>query len=79
MPRRALTHRCRQTASGAAAAAAKATEPSSDSSQIYGDPTDPMKFFQKEDNTMQDGVQLALVLAVLYTVVQALKLANGVQ
>ena len=38
-----------------------------------------MKFFQKEDTTMADGVQLALVLAVLYTVVQALKLANGVQ
>jgi hypothetical protein len=43
------------------------------------DPNDPLKFFTQQDNTFTDGVQLALVLAVLYTVVQVLKLANGVK
>jgi hypothetical protein len=36
------------------------------------------KFFTQQDTTFTDGVQLLLLLAVLYTVVQALKLANGV-
>jgi hypothetical protein len=36
------------------------------------------KFFTQSDTTFTDGVQLMLLLAVLYTIVQALKLANGV-
>ena len=60
-------------AGNAASAATASTD-----APIYGDPADPMKFFQQQDTSFQDGVQLALVLAVLYTIVQGLRLANGV-
>ena len=77
---RRLAYNLAQTASAAATdagnAANAATTPSD--GPIYGDPADPMKFFQQQDTSFQDGVQLALVLAVLYTVVQGLRLANGV-
>jgi hypothetical protein len=35
------------------------------------------QFFTMQDRTFEDGVQLMLVLAVLYTLVQALKLTLG--
>ena len=66
-----------QNARAAAANAAKVDESQSSEQPIYGDPTDPMKFFTMQDRTFEDGVQLMLVLAVLYTLVQALKLTLG--
>ena len=36
-----------------------------------------VQFFTVQDRTFEDGVQLMLVLAVLYTLVQALKLTLG--
>ncbi|XP_040999395.1 uncharacterized protein LOC121245188 [Juglans microcarpa x Juglans regia] len=43
--------------------------------EMYPDPSgDPMKFFQRDDNFQRDAYQIALFLAVLYFVVQFLKL-----
>lgn len=43
--------------------------------EMYPDPSgDPMKFFQRDDNFQRDVYQIALFLAVLYFVVQFLKL-----
>ncbi|KAK7243234.1 hypothetical protein RIF29_38025 [Crotalaria pallida] len=42
--------------------------------EIYPDPSgDPTKFFQRDDGFQQDAYQIALLLAVLYFVVQFLK------
>jgi hypothetical protein len=68
-----------QNASSLAADASKKEESGSSDATYSVDPNDPLKFFTQQDNTFTDGVQLALVLAVLYTVVQVLKLANGVK
>lgn len=75
-----LLYNLSQNARSAAADAGKAADAASASSdsQIYGDPTDPMKFFQMQDRSFEDGVQIALLLAVMYTIVQALRLTNGV-
>ncbi|EOA35538.1 hypothetical protein CARUB_v10020744mg [Capsella rubella] len=40
---------------------------------IYRDPTDPNKFFQRDDSFERDGYQIALFLAIVYFVVQFLK------
>ncbi|XP_002977067.2 uncharacterized protein LOC9638651 [Selaginella moellendorffii] len=45
-----------------------------DDSSIYVDPTDPKKFFQVDDNRQKDIYQVGLVLALLYLLVQFLKL-----
>lgn len=34
--------------------------------QVFGDPSDPTKFFQQNDTTLQDGVTLAAFLAFVY-------------
>ncbi|GMH36576.1 hypothetical protein BSKO_04444 [Bryopsis sp. KO-2023] len=39
--------------------------------RIYGDPTDPTKFFQQDDNSMQDAIQVAALLALIYTMYKA--------
>lgn len=39
-----------------------------DEEEYYGDPTDPTKFFQKQDNTMNDAVMIALAVSGLYLV-----------
>ncbi|GAU32427.1 hypothetical protein TSUD_158250 [Trifolium subterraneum] len=42
---------------------------------IYPDPSgDPTKFFQKDDSFQQDIIQIALLLAVIYFVVQVLRI-----
>lgn len=42
--------------------------------EVYPDPTgDPTKFFQRDDSFQRDAYQIALVLALLYFVVQFLK------
>ncbi|XP_027350765.1 uncharacterized protein LOC113861877 [Abrus precatorius] len=42
--------------------------------EIYPDPSgDPTKFFQRDDNFQQDAYQIALLIAVLYFVVQFLR------
>lgn len=38
---------------------------------IYRDPTDPTKFFQQEDDTMRDALQIATILALLWLVANA--------
>ncbi|XP_010551258.1 PREDICTED: uncharacterized protein LOC104821923 [Tarenaya hassleriana] len=41
--------------------------------ETYPDPTDPTKFFQRDESFMSDAYQIALLLAVLYFVVQFLR------
>ncbi|AES80406.1 hypothetical protein MtrunA17_Chr7g0249441 [Medicago truncatula] len=46
-----------------------------ENSDIYPDPSgDPTKFFQRDDGFQQDVLQIALLLAVIYFVVQALRI-----
>lgn len=42
----------------------------------YPDPTNPNKFFQQEDNTFNDAVQVALILSVLWVFVKGLIAVN---
>ncbi|KAL1217940.1 hypothetical protein V5N11_001831 [Cardamine amara subsp. amara] len=44
-----------------------------DNTEIYRDPTDPTKYFQRDDSMERDVYQIALFLAVVYFVVQFLK------
>jgi len=41
---------------------------SMDDDQYYQNPTDPTKFFQNQDNTKNDAINLALLVAGLYLV-----------
>jgi len=52
------------------------TQSGEDSNNYYPDPKNPNKFFQQEDTTFSDGVQIALILSVLYTFVKALIYVN---
>ncbi|KAG6555243.1 hypothetical protein Mapa_003285 [Marchantia paleacea] len=45
-----------------------------DNSTIYSDPTDPRKFFQVDDNPQKDIYQVGFVIALIYLLVQFLKL-----
>lgn len=46
-----------------------------ENSDIYPDPSgDPTKFFQRDDGFQQDVLQIALLLAVIYFVVQVLRI-----
>ena len=54
----------------------EATQSGEDANNYYPDPNNPNKFFQQEDSTFSDGVQIALILSVLYTFVKALIYVN---
>eukprot|EP00854_Cymbomonas_tetramitiformis_P008352 gene8352-9926_t len=51
-------------------------EEESSNTTITGDPTDPMKFFQQEDTTMQDGYTLGGILLFLWIIVKVLTFIN---
>lgn len=42
--------------------------------EVYPDPLDPTKFFQRDDGFMRDAYQIALFVAIVYFVVQFLKI-----
>uniref|UniRef100_A0A1J3I049 Uncharacterized protein n=1 Tax=Noccaea caerulescens TaxID=107243 RepID=A0A1J3I049_NOCCA len=44
-----------------------------DDTEIYRDPTDPTKYFQRDDSLERDVYQIALFLAIVYFVVQFLR------
>ncbi|WOH11674.1 hypothetical protein DCAR_0831164 [Daucus carota subsp. sativus] len=49
-------------------------QPEKENTEIYPDPLgDPTKFFQRDDSFQRDAYQIALVLALVYFVVQFLK------
>lgn len=49
-----------------------------ESEEIYRDPTDPTKFFQKPDDGANDMIQYALVVAFLYLIFQAYMAINQI-
>jgi len=53
-----------------------ASEDDQDSSNIYVDPNDPMKFFQQDDTSKTDLLQLSLVAAVIYLLTKVFQVLN---
>lgn len=54
----------------------EALDSASPSNDFYGDPNDPMKFFQQPDNQYQDMFVFAAGATLLYAVVQVLLITN---
>ena len=53
-----------------------ASEDDQDNSNIYVDPNDPMKFFQQDDTSKTDLLQLSLVAAVIYLLTKVFQVLN---
>jgi len=65
-----------QAASDVTASFDEALDSAAPSNEVYGDPNDPMKFFQQPDNTYQDMFVFAAGATLLYAVVQVLLLTK---
>lgn len=53
-----------------------ASEDDQENSNIYVDPNDPMKFFQQDDTSKTDLLQLSLVAAVIYLLTKVFQVLN---